>query len=90
MYLLGVLNSASFWHEVEKHCSKIQNGFQLMRSYFGKCLIPMASASDRNAISDLVQMCVDSAASARQGIEGELNARVDALYFGAKRTGESK
>ena len=87
LYLLGVLNSAPFWLEVEKQCSKIQNGFQLMRSYFGKCLIPCALASDRQAIADLVQVCIDARAAKKADIELELNARVEKLYFGAKKFG---
>lgn len=84
-YLLGVLNSAAFWLEVEKHCSPIQNGFQLMRSYFGKCLIPRASAPDTKSIADLAQACIKATLDRRREIEAELDRRVETLYFGAKK-----
>ena len=82
LYLLGVLNSAPFWDEIARHCSPIQNGYQLMRSYFGRCVIPEAVPVDRTAIADLAQKCIAAKGQGPQvpEWEAEINARVAKLY----------
>ncbi|OUL23385.1 type I restriction endonuclease subunit M [Nostoc sp. T09] len=80
LYLLGVLNSQSFWLEISRHCTKIQNGYQLMRTYLEKAIIPHASTTEREAISKLVQKCLDAKGVNCEVWEKEISDRVAALY----------
>jgi hypothetical protein len=83
MYLLGVLNSSTAWSLLESICSMLSGGFWELRSvHLGTLPIPNASPSDRAAIADLVQKCLDAKG---QGLEvaeweAEINARVARLY----------
>jgi len=79
LFLLGVLNSEAFWQEVCRNCSPIQNGYQLMLSYFGKCLIPTASNEERKKIATLVEEIVSSDKFPTQN-EMEIESRVATLY----------
>ena len=82
LYLLGILNSESCWSEICRHCSPIQNGYQLMRSYFLKVEVPLASTEERQKISELAQRCVGAGGSGPQVVEweAEINERVAWLY----------
>lgn len=80
LYLLGVLNSGPFWLEISRHCTKIQNGYQLIRTYLEKCIVPNASATDRDAIAELVQKCLDAKGVGCEEWEAEIDERVAALY----------
>ncbi|MBL1202454.1 MAG: N-6 DNA methylase [Nostoc sp. GBBB01] len=80
LYLLGVLNSQPFWLEIARHCTKIQNGYQLLRTYIEKAIIPNASTTDREAISKLVQKCLDAKGVGCEVWEKEISDRVAALY----------
>ncbi|MBW4666700.1 MAG: Eco57I restriction-modification methylase domain-containing protein [Cyanomargarita calcarea GSE-NOS-MK-12-04C] len=79
-YLLGVLNSQPFWSEIGRHCTKIQNGYQLLRAYIEKAIIPKASTAEQETISQLVQKCLDSKGVGCEAWEKEINERVAALY----------
>ncbi|MDF0553298.1 DNA methyltransferase [Kamptonema sp. UHCC 0994] len=79
-YLLGVLNSQSFWLEISRYCTKIQNGYQLLRSYIEKAIIPHASEAEKSAISELVQKCLDAKGVNCEQWEKEIDERVAALY----------
>jgi hypothetical protein len=78
LFLLGVMNSAPFWDEVSRYCSKIQNGYQLMLTYFEQVRIPFADAADRKAIGRLASLCVNNANVV--DAEREIDKRVAALY----------
>jgi hypothetical protein len=80
MYLLGVLNSHAFWGEIARHCSPIQGGYQLMLTYFEKCLIPDAASSERASIAKLTSSCVEKKGVNCTELETEINDRVSSLY----------
>ncbi len=79
-YLLGVFNSQAFWLEISRHCTKIQNGYQLIWQYMQKTLIPNAPAADREAIAKLVRKCLDAKGVGCEEWEAEIDGRVAALY----------
>ena len=80
LYLLGVLNSQPFWSEISRHCTPIKNGYQLIKTYLEKAIIPNASNSEKEAISQLVQKCLDAKGVDCEAWEREINDRVAALY----------
>ena len=80
LYLLGVLNCQSFWSEINRHCTKIQNGYQLIQVYLEKAIVPNASTTEREAISQLVQKCLDAKGVNCETWEKEIDERVAALY----------
>lgn len=82
LYLFGVLNSAPFNLEIQRNCTLIQNGYQLMRDYLMKCLVPKASNSERGAIEDLVRKCLDANGGGPDITkwEADINTRVTGLY----------
>lgn len=80
LYLLGVLNSSSFWVEISRNCTYIQNGYQLLRNCLEKCIIPAAPAADREAIASLVQKCLDAKGVGCEEWEAEIDGRVAELY----------
>lgn len=55
-YLLGYLNSQLGWWCITMHCSRIQNGYQLMYDYFKNVPIPKTSARIRQLVADFVAM----------------------------------
>lgn len=80
-YLLGVLNSTIFWEtQIKRTCSLLQGGYQLMYSYFERCIIPNASDADRLAIAALAQKCLDARGEGCEVWEKEIDDRVAALY----------
>ena len=79
-YLLGLLNSKSFWSEITRHCTQIQNGYQILRAYIEKAIIPNASTNEREAISQLVQKCLDAKGVNCEAWEKEIDDRVATLY----------
>jgi hypothetical protein len=89
LYLLGVLNSESCWREISRHCSPIQNGFQLMRAYFEKVLIPVPDKKQKSQIEELVAKCLASNRGESEGFEIEINNQVAALYAGPARSSNS-
>lgn len=80
LYLLGVLNSQDCWSEIERNCSKIQNGYQLMREYFMKVLIPCSGGKEEEAVAKLSKKCLDAKGVGCEAWEAEINERVAALY----------
>jgi hypothetical protein len=78
LFLLAVMNSTPFWDEVSRYCSKIQNGYQLMLTYFERVRIPFADALDRAALSELTQKCLQSPED--KDAESEIDKRVAVLY----------
>jgi type I restriction-modification system DNA methylase subunit len=80
LYLLGVLNSKPFWGEISRHCTEIQNGYQLIWKYLQKAIIPHASEIERKAISKLVQKCLDAKGVGCEAWEKEIDIRVAKLY----------
>jgi hypothetical protein len=84
-YLLGVLNSKPVWDYLKSICSTLGDAekggrLELRAIYMSNVPIPDASASDRNAISALVQKCLDAKGIGCEEWEQEIDERVAALY----------
>lgn len=85
LYLLGVLNSASVWKYLQGICSVLGDAnkggrLTLQGIYLSKIPIPLASDSEKAAISKLVQKCLDAKGVDCEAWEKEINDRVAALY----------
>jgi hypothetical protein len=81
LFLLGVLNSASFWNLIQATCSPLRGGyFELLGNYLAKMPIPIPVQSDRVAIIALVNKCLNVERSDIVLIEQELDRRVAKLY----------
>lgn len=81
LYLLGVLNSATAWRYFDNTCSKLQGGaFAMQMPYISKLPIPEATETERAAIADLVQKCLDANGIGCKVWEAEINERVTKLY----------
>jgi hypothetical protein len=69
------------WEYLQNTCSKLSGGALAMQTpYLTKLPIPKASTTDRNAISQLVQKCLDAKGVGCEAWEKEINERVAALY----------
>ncbi len=81
LYLLGVLNSESasgFYSEIS---SQVRGGYlRFFRQFVEQIPIPSAPNSDRVAITDLVQKCLDAKGTHCEQWEQEINERVARLY----------
>ncbi len=81
LYLLGILNSKVVWFFLNHIASKLQGDAYAMQSpYVSQIPIPQASASERQAISKLVQKCLDAKGQNVEQWEAEINDRVARLY----------
>ena len=85
LYLLGVLNSASVWKYLKNLCSVLGDAnkggrLELRTIYISKLPIPNASITEREAISKLVQNCLDAKGVGCEAWEKEIDDRVAALY----------
>ena len=81
LYLLGVLNSQTLWQYLQVKCSKLRGGdLELRRTYMSKTPIPNANNTEREAISALVQKCLDAKGMNCEEWEKEIDERVAALY----------
>jgi hypothetical protein len=84
-YLLGVLNSALAWEYAKSICAALgdeNKGGRLMLQWvnFQRLPIPNASTTEREAISKLVQKCLDVKGVNCEAWEKEISDRVAALY----------
>jgi type I restriction-modification system DNA methylase subunit len=81
LYLLAILNSNSVWKYLNNLCSKLRGGDLELRSiYMNKIPIPQASDTEKEAISALVQKCLDAKGMNCEEWEKEIDERVAALY----------
>lgn len=85
LYFLGILNSSSLWEYLKSICSTLGHvdeggGLELRAIYMSKIPIPKASNTEREAISKLVQKCLDAKGIGCEEWEREINERVTALY----------
>ncbi len=58
-YLLGILNSRLGWYLISRHCTQIQNGYQLIFKYLGKIPIPaldLADPADKKKHDEMVKL----------------------------------
>ncbi len=80
-YLLGYSNSALSWFMIQKYCSSIQNGFQLMSAYFEKTLIFPASDKQKIPVIKHVQSILANPDSTDiPHLEKDINKLVYKLY----------
>ncbi len=80
-YLLGVLNSSCVWEFILVRSPSLQGGFAEPRKEFVLSLpIPDAPAADRDAITRLVQKCLDAKGVGCEEWEREIDERVAFLY----------
>ena len=80
-YLLAYLNSKLGWYMIHKYCSPIQNGYQLMASYFAKSLIYPATKAQKAPIIERVQkILADPDSPAVPLLEAEIDRLVYELY----------
>lgn len=81
LYLLGTLNSSNVWEYIESVCSELLgNSLELRSIYMSRVPIPNASNTEREAISKLVQKCLDAKGVGCEAWEREIDERVAALY----------
>jgi TaqI-like C-terminal specificity domain/Eco57I restriction-modification methylase len=85
LYLLGVLNSSSVWEYLKNLCSVLGDAdkggrLELRGIYISKIPIPNASTTEREAISKLVQKCLDAKGANCSQWEEEIDERVATLY----------
>ena len=80
-YLLGILNSTSVWSLITSASPPLRGGYSEPRKDLVLSLpIPDAPSSDRNAIADLVQHCLDARGVNCEEWEREIDERVAVLY----------
>jgi hypothetical protein len=81
LYLLGVLNSSSVYKYFIEIGAQVRGGYlRFKRQYVEKIPIPNASSTEREAISKLVQKCLDAKGVNCETWEKEIDDRVAALY----------
>jgi hypothetical protein len=81
LYLLAVLNSAcSKFYAQNLFVGKQSGWYEVQPSALEQMPIPDASASDRKAIGELAQKCLDAAGVGCEAWEKEIDERVAALY----------
>jgi hypothetical protein len=81
LYLLGLLNSSYVWGYLKTLCSELLGkSIELRSIYMNKIPIPNASTTEREAISKLVQKCLDAKGINCEAWEKEIDDRVAALY----------
>ncbi len=60
-YVTAILNSSTGWWFLKQICTDLQNGYlQAYKEKLEQIPIPNASTADRQAISALVQKCLDA------------------------------
>ena len=80
-YLLAYLNSKLGWYMITKYCAHIQNGYQLMASYFEKSLIfPATDAQKAPIIKRVEQILANPDSPDIPGLEAEIDCLVYQLY----------
>jgi hypothetical protein len=85
LYLLGILNSSLVWEYAKANFSCLgdpEKGgrFRFIYQSVVKIPIPSASTKEREAISQLVQKCLDAKGVGCEAWEKEIDDRVAALY----------
>ncbi len=81
-FLLGVLNSKMGWFEISRHCTRVQNGYQLIWDYMQKVLVPNAPQALRDRIGALAERlsALRGQGAEAAALEAELNALVYQAY----------
>ncbi|MFP5274489.1 Eco57I restriction-modification methylase domain-containing protein [Coleofasciculus sp.] len=85
LYLLGILNTTHIWEYLKTACSALGDAnkggrLELRSIYMSKIPIPKASDTEKEAISALVQKCLDAKGINCEKWEKEIDERVAALY----------
>lgn len=80
-YLLGLLNSSAVENFFIEVGATVRGGYlRFKRQYVEQIPIPNAPATDRDAIAELVQKCLDAKCVGCEEWEAEIDGRVAALY----------
>jgi len=84
-YLLGLLNSSAGWNYLQNVCSVLGDADQrgrltLQAIFVARLPVPDASDADKQAISALVEKCLDAKGVDCESWEREIDERVAALY----------
>jgi hypothetical protein len=85
LYLLGILNSSIIWEYCKERLTVLGDAnkggrLRFFRQFVEKIPIPNASTTEREAISKLVQKCLDAKGVNCKAWEKEISDRVAALY----------
>jgi len=84
-YLLGVLNSSTIWRYAKESLTVLGDAerggrLRFFTQFVERLPIPNAPATERAAIADLVQKCLDACGVDCAAWEAEINERVARLY----------
>ena len=81
LFLLGLLNSPIVHDFYKNICAQIRGGFlRYKKLYVEQIPIPEASEEEKQAIIQLVQLCLDANGENCEAYEAEINQRVAQLY----------
>lgn len=67
-FLLGILNSAATWYQIQSICPALRGGvwrYRLKRQYMEEISIPSATANDRDRVGSLASSCQTAAEERR-------------------------
>lgn len=79
--LLGILNSKIGWWLISKHCTAIQNGYQLIWDYFRQIPIVCGTLQQRNIIAELVNQVLKLKKENHCADVSELINQIDKLVY---------
>ena len=83
LYLLGILNSKVGWYLISKHCTEIQNGYQLIWQYLGQIpIVPNPEPSIKSKLETLVTQILAQKRHDPQADTSGLEREIDALVYG--------
>ncbi|MFQ3635982.1 MAG: TaqI-like C-terminal specificity domain-containing protein, partial [Cyanobacteriota bacterium] len=81
LHLIGILNSSTVKFFFPQICPKVRGDFMRFKSiYVSQIPIPIAPESEKQAISALVQNCLDAKGQGVAQWEAEIDERVARLY----------
>ena len=80
-WLVGLLNSKMGWWLISKHCTQIQNGYQLIWEYLGKIPVPREEDSTTDGIAVLVDRILAAKKADPAADTSALESEIDALVY---------
>jgi type II restriction/modification system DNA methylase subunit YeeA len=79
--LLAILNSKMGWWLISKHCTAIQNGFQLIWKYFGQIPIPKFNQQQGKVITSIVDQILNAKKSDPNADTTALETEIDQMVY---------
>lgn len=84
-FLVGYLNSLLGWYEISRHCTPIQNGYQLIWDYFKNVRVPIIEREQQAKVAQIERVAHQLAELGKspqqiQQLEVELNQLVFDIY----------